>query len=94
MVMTTHEEKMQTAYFRVDDTPHIVVDPEKCRGCAVRACITVCPADLFVPLDDGSVLFNYEQCFECGSCYFVCTEEGAIEWKYPRGGYGVTFRES
>jgi len=54
----------------------------------------VCPADLFVPLDDGSVLFNYEQCFECGSCYFVCTEEGAIEWNYPRGGYGVTFRES
>jgi ferredoxin like protein len=49
---------------------------------------------LFVPLDDGSVLFNYEQCFECGACYFVCTQEGAIQWTYPRGGFGVTFRES
>ncbi len=94
MVTTTHEEKMRTVRFRTDDTPHIVVDSEKCRGCSVRACITVCPAALFVPLDDGSVLFNYEQCFECGACYFVCTVEGAIRWTYPKGGYGVTFRES
>lgn len=94
MVMTTHEEKMRTVRFKVADTPHIVVDGEKCRTCSVRACITVCPANLFVPLDDGSVLFNYEQCFECGACYFVCAEEGAIRWTYPKGGFGVTFRES
>jgi ferredoxin like protein len=94
MVMTTHEEKMRTARFRVDETAHIVVDGEKCRSCSVRACIYVCPANLFVPLDDGSVLFNYEQCFECGACYFVCTQEGAIQWTFPKGGYGVTFRES
>ena len=94
MVMTTHEEKMRTARFKTDDRPHIVVDGEKCGSCAVRACVTVCPANLFVPLDDGSVLFNYEQCFECGACYFVCATEGAISWTYPRGGFGVTFRES
>jgi ferredoxin like protein len=94
MVMTTHEEKMRTARFRVADRPHIVVDGEKCRSCAVRACITVCPANLFVPLDDGSVLFNYEQCFECGACHVVCNQEGAIQWTYPPGGYGVTFREA
>ena len=94
MVMTTHDEKMRTARFKVDNTPHIVVDPEKCRTCSVRACITVCPANLFAPLDDGSVLFNYEQCFECGACYFVCAVDGAISWTYPRGGFGVTFRES
>jgi ferredoxin like protein len=94
MVTTTHEEKMRTVRFKVDDTPHIVVDGKECQKCSVRACITVCPANLFVPLDDGSVLFNYEQCFECGACYFVCTQEGAIQWTYPKGGYGVTFRES
>ncbi len=94
MVMTTHDEKMQTTRFKVDDTPHIVVETEKCRTCEVRSCITVCPANLFVPLDDGSILFNYEQCFECGSCYFVCAEKKAIRWTYPKGGYGVTFRES
>ena len=94
MVMTTHEEKMRTARFRVDDTPHIIVDGEKCRTCAVRSCVNVCPANLFIPLDDGHVLFNYEQCFECGACYFVCAVEGAIQWTYPKGGFGVTFRES
>lgn len=94
MVMTTHEEKMRTARFKTDDRPHIVVDPEKCGSCAVRSCVTVCPANLFVPLDDGSVLFNYEQCFECGACYFVCAKDGGISWTYPRGGFGVTFRES
>ena len=94
MVMTTLEEKMRTPRFRVDETAHIVVDGEKCRSCSVRTCTYVCPANLFVPLDDGSVLFNYEQCFECGACYFVCTQEGAIQWTFPKGGYGVTFRES
>jgi ferredoxin like protein len=93
-VMTTHEEKMRTARFRVDDTPHIVVDPEKCKTCSVRACVYACPANLFVPLDDGSILFNYEQCFECGTCFLVCSKEGALQWAYPNGGYGVTFRES
>ena len=28
------------------------------------------------------ILFNYEQCFECGTCYLVCNT-GAITWTYP-----------
>ncbi|MFO1430445.1 MAG: FAD-dependent oxidoreductase [Candidatus Competibacteraceae bacterium] len=44
--------------------------------------------------ENGGILFNYEQCFECGTCYIACNQEGAIRWSYPRGGYGVTFRES
>jgi ferredoxin like protein len=56
--------------------------------------VYACPANLFVPLDDGSILFNYEQCFECGTCFLVCSKEGALQWTYPNGGYGVTFRES
>jgi ferredoxin like protein len=94
MVMTTHDEKMSTARFRIDDKPHIVVDAGICRDCAVRSCVYACPANLFVPLDDGGILFNYEQCFECGTCYIACNREGAIQWSYPRGGFGVTFRES
>ena len=42
-----------------------------------------CPAGLFVPTTDGGILFNYEQCFECGTCYQVCNSEGAITWTYP-----------
>ena len=46
------------------------------------------------PMADGGILFNYEQCFECGTCYMVCNTEGALTWSYPEGGYGVVFRRS
>ena len=91
---STHDEKMRSVRFRVSDEPHIVVDSAICEGCSVKSCVYVCPANLFVPVADGSILFNYEQCFECGACYVACNEEGAISWSYPKGGYGVTFREA
>ncbi len=94
MVTLTHEEKMRTARFRPDAKPHIVVDGKVCGECTLKSCVWVCPARLFVPLADGTILFNYEQCFECGACYVACNREGAISWSYPGGGYGVTFRES
>ena len=55
--------------------------------------------DIYVRQDgrataDGGILFNYEQCFECGTCYLVCNEAGAITWTYPDGGHGVAFRRS
>jgi ferredoxin like protein len=94
MVSIPLEERMRTVRFKVDDQPHIVVNAAVCNTCSVRACVYVCPANLFVPLDDGGILFNYEECFECGTCYIACNQEGAIQWSYPRGGYGVTFREA
>jgi ferredoxin like protein len=53
-----------------------------------------CPAGLFVPTADGGILFNYEQCFECGTCYLACDTAGAITWTYPDGGHGVVFRRT
>jgi len=94
MVTTTLDEKMRTARFKVDTEAHITVKSEICRDCSLRSCLYVCPANLFIPLDDGGLLFNYEQCFECGACYIACNREGAIEWSYPRGGFGVAFREA
>lgn len=94
MVTTTFEERMHTVRFKVDSQPHITVNAAICQDCPVRACVYVCPANLFVPLDDGGILFNYEECFECGTCYIACNQEGAISWSYPRGGFGVTFREA
>ena len=94
MVKTTHEEKMRTAHFKPDEKPHIVVDSRICGECTLKSCVWICPANLFVPLADGTVLFNYEQCFECGACYVACNKEGAITWSYPAGGFGVTFREA
>ncbi len=88
------EERMETAEFRVHERAHIVVDDDACRGCTTRACVVACPANLFVPTADGGILFNYEQCFECGTCYMVCNTAGAITWSYPEGGHGVVFHRT
>lgn len=88
------EDRMATTEFRVAERAHIRVEGDSCRGCTTRACVTACPAGLFVPTSDGGILFNYEQCFECGACYLVCNTAGAISWSYPEGGYGVVFRRT
>lgn len=87
------EDQMATVEFRVGERAHIVVDSEVCRSCTTQACVTACPANLFAPTSDGGILFNYEQCFECGTCYMVCNSEGALTWTYPDGGHGVVFRQ-
>jgi ferredoxin like protein len=84
-------DRMATVEFDVSPRPHITVDTDVCRSCTTKACVHACPADLFVPTNDGGILFNYEQCFECGTCYQVCNSEGAITWTYPDGGAGVVF---
>ena len=88
------EDRMATAHFDVAPEAHIVVDGAKCQDCSTRGCVVACPANLFVPTADGGIVFNYELCFECGSCYLVCNEEGAITWSYPEGGRGVVFRRT
>ena len=90
--LISFDDRMETVVFKVSHTAHIVVDGEVCRSCTTQACVTACPAKLFVPVDDGGILFNYEQCFECGTCYLICNNEGAISWSYPEGGHGVVFR--
>jgi ferredoxin like protein len=85
------EERMATVDFRIGARAHITVDSEICRSCTTTACVTACPANLFAPTSDGGILFNYEECFECGTCYMVCNSEGAITWTYPDGGQGVVF---
>lgn len=88
------QDRMGTVEFRVSERAHITVDGDSCRGCTTRACVSACPADLFVPTADGGILFNYEQCFECGTCYLLCNTDGAITWTYPDGGHGVVFSKS
>lgn len=87
-------DRMATVEFRISPRAHIVVDGERCEGCSTQACVTACPANLFVPTADGRILFNYEECFECGTCYLACNVEGAITWTYPDGGSGVVLRRA
>jgi len=84
------EERLSLNVFNVDKESHIVVDTSKCKTCEIKPCLYVCPADLY-KLEEGEIVFNHEGCLECGSCRVVCPQ-GAIQWNYPRGGFGVQFR--
>ena len=64
---------------------HIVVDGAACADCSTRECVVACPANLFVPTSDGGIVFNYEQCFECGTCYMVCNKRRRHQLELPRG---------
>ena len=88
------ERKLALNTFNVDsDRAHIrIIDPDICRLCVRQPCINSCPATCYVPQDDGTVLFSYEGCVECGTCRIVCNEFNNIEWTYPRGGFGIQYR--
>ena len=79
--------------FNVDREPHIVVDTSHCVGCDHRACTTCCPARCYAWSEkDRKMTFVYAGCLECGTCYAVCDREAFTLWRYPRGGFGVSFR--
>ncbi|MDI7261888.1 MAG: 4Fe-4S dicluster domain-containing protein [Thermodesulfobacteriota bacterium] len=84
------EEKLALNKFDVDKEVHITVNEEECRNCSMKPCIYACPADCFV-LREDHITFSYEGCLECGSCQIVCTK-GAINWTYPRGGFGIHYQ--
>ncbi|MBI4766754.1 MAG: 4Fe-4S dicluster domain-containing protein [Deltaproteobacteria bacterium] len=84
------EEKLTRVRFRVDLTPHIKIDKDLCRTCPDQPCLYVCPVKNYV-LKQGEIVFSWQGCLECGACRIVCVNK-AIEWSYPRGGYGVSWR--
>jgi ferredoxin like protein len=80
--------------FEVDEEePHIEVDQELCRATGTGdRLIAVCPAKVYSRGPAGEVLVEAAACLECGTCLAVAAP-GALRWHYPRGGYGVQFRE-
>lgn len=86
------EDKLGLLTYSIDKIPHIVVDTNKCETCAVKPCVSGCPAGCFT-IESEKLHFQYEDCIECGTCKIVCPY-GAVDWNYPRGTFGVVFRLS
>jgi ferredoxin like protein len=86
------EDLTRLTQFQADDRPHIIVNKEICRTCDRRPCVTACPAGCYT-WDEATKLLSvvYETCLECGTCHVIC-DKGAVDWSYPRGGYGVRYR--
>jgi len=87
----TVDQRLSLTKFNVDKEPHIKVNTEICRRCKVKPCVKACPAGLYTIGDDGELHYNYEGCLECGTCRVICPL-GAIEWSFPRGGFGVWYK--
>lgn len=89
--MVDLDEKLKLVRFQISPEAHIKVNKDCCYKCPHQACTYICPAACYNKGDEGEILFAYEGCLECGSCNVVC-DQGAIEWDYPRGGFGVGYR--
>ena len=76
-----------------EEESHIEIDQELARstGTAERI-IACCPAGVYSRRPDGEVAVEYAACLECGTCLAV-SSPGALRWRYPRGGFGVQYRE-
>jgi ferredoxin like protein len=78
--------------YRIDQEPHIIVNREVCASCSHRACVFTCPARCYQWNENSArVDFAYEACLECGTCLIVC-DKAALQWNYPKGGFGVRYR--
>ena len=86
------EDLKQLTQFIIDGQAHITVNNEICKTCDSRACVEACPANCYT-FDEGAGRLSvvWENCLECGTCHIICAK-GALDWSYPRGGYGVNYR--
>jgi ferredoxin like protein len=87
-------ERLARNRFETDDEEsHIEVNQElvKATGCA-KAIVNCCAAHVYTEEPDGSLSVEYAACLECGACLAVAAP-GTLVWHYPRGGFGVQYRE-
>lgn len=87
-------ERLAKNRFELDEeASHIEVNQElvKATGCA-QAIVKCCAAQVYTEEPDGSLSVEYAACLECGTCLAVAAP-GALTWHYPRGGFGVQYRE-
>lgn len=94
--MNSLEDAVKLIDFKPDDTwQHVIIaDQSRCRECKGKECLKICPSGVFrwtyIPADP--ILVFYRQCLECGACRLVCPA-ATIKFSYPRGGFGVMFRD-
>jgi len=85
------EEKLFLVRYNTDKESHLkIIDPKVCNDCEDKPCTFMCPAKVY-RWNGEMITVSYEGCLECGTCRFCCPPEN-IEWKYPRGGFGVSYK--
>jgi len=91
--MSIPERLASNRYVTDEEESHIVVHQELAKSTGTgKRIIAVCPAHVYAEEADGTISVEYAACLECGTCLAVASP-GALEWHYPRGGIGISFRE-
>ena len=87
-------ERLTKNRFNLDEEEsHIEVNQEIAKATGTgKAIVACCPAHVYSEDPDGTIAVEYAACLECGTCLAIAAP-GALKWHYPRGGFGVQFRE-
>jgi len=89
----TVPERLSKNRYTLDEVSHIDVDQAAVKSADIGdLLVRVCPAHVFSKAADGSIVVQHAACLECGTCLAVAPP-GTIHWHYPRGGFGVLYRE-
>lgn len=91
MVTINVKDKLSLNTYKVAKESHLKIDQELCDNCKSRCCLSVCPAGVYTSNEQGKISTEFEACLECGTCLLVCPHS-AIDWEYPKGGFGVQFK--
>jgi ferredoxin like protein len=82
---------MTLKYFTDEQEAHLqLVDRDACVSCD-KPCLYFCPVGAYQKQEDGHVVIAFQSCVECGSCRVMCVRSN-VNWKYPRGGFGVAYK--
>lgn len=85
--------KLFTIRYKVDEKSHLTIKENlACIECETKSCNFFCPADVYDwdPMKKKTEV-AFENCVECGTCRIACPADN-IEWVYPTGGYGITYK--
>ena len=86
----TVEQRLNLNSFATDKETHITINHERCTEKDVRILLRICPASCFT-MKSGELVFSRLGCLECGACR-AAASTGAIEWNFPKGGFGIQYR--
>ena len=90
---TVPERLARNRYSLDEEASHIEVDQAVVRSAgAAELLVRICPAHVYSRARDGSIVVQHAACLECGA-FLAVAPPGALRWHYPRGGFGVAYRE-
>jgi ferredoxin like protein len=86
----TMEDKLGLDKFKAFEKTHLKIKQGADAHKVVEDVLFICPAKVYTLNDKGEAIVSFENCLECGTCRVAAPDD--VEWEYPQGGFGVTFR--